>query len=108
MYCIYICILMSQFEGASWLWSYGNWNYNYLYSRLSITTKVVQIYSDTTLYKNKKLTDQKSNYIRLKIKPNSVRIRFLSCQIFVLPSTGFEPTPLIHCSTIRLALRPAP
>jgi hypothetical protein len=21
---------------------------------------------------------------------------------------GFEPTPLIHCSTIRLALRPAP
>ena len=28
--------------------------------------------------------------------------------IFVLPSTGFEPTPLIHCSTIRLALRPAP
>ena len=47
-------------------------------------------------------------YIRLKIKPNSVRIRFQSCQIFVLPSTGFEPTPLIHCSTIRLALRPAP
>ena len=27
---------------------------------------------------------------------------------FVLPSTGFERTPLIHCSTIRLALRPAP
>jgi hypothetical protein len=26
--------------------------------------------------------------IRLKIKPNSVRIRFLSCQMFVLPSTG--------------------
>ena len=47
-------------------------------------------------------------YIRLKIKPNSVRIRFQSCQIFVLPLTGFEPTPLIHCSTIRLALRPAP
>ena len=47
-------------------------------------------------------------YIRLKIKPNSVRIRFQSCQIFVLPSTGFEPTPLIHCSTIRLALRLAP
>ena len=47
-------------------------------------------------------------YIRLKIKPNSVRIRFLSCQIFVLPSTGFELTPLIHCSTIRLALHPAP
>ena len=46
-------------------------------------------------------------YIRLKIKPNSVRIRFQSCQIFVRPSTGFEPTPLIHCSTIRLTLRPA-
>ena len=26
--------------------------------------------------------------------------------MFVLPSTGFEPTPLIHCGTIRLALRP--
>ena len=48
------------------------------------------------------------NYIRLKIKPNSVRIRFFSCQIFVLPSTGFELTPLIHCSTNRLALSPAP
>ena len=47
-------------------------------------------------------------YIRLKIKPNNVRIRFESCQIVVLPSTGFELTPLIHCSTIRLALRPAP
>ena len=47
-------------------------------------------------------------YIRLKIKPNSVRIRFQSCQMFVLPSTGYELTPLIHCSTIRLALRPAP
>ena len=27
---------------------------------------------------------------------------------FVLPSTGFELIPLLHCSTIRLALRPAP
>jgi hypothetical protein len=44
-------------------------------------------------------------YIRLKIKPNSVRIRFQSCHFFVLPSTGFEPTPLIHCTTIRLAYR---
>jgi NADPH-dependent 2,4-dienoyl-CoA reductase/sulfur reductase-like enzyme len=44
-------------------------------------------------------------YICLKIKPNSVRIRFLSCQIFVLPSTGFELTPLIHCSTNRLNVR---
>jgi hypothetical protein len=40
-------------------------------------------------------------YMRLKIKANSVRIRSLSCQIFVLPSTGFELTPLIHCTTIR-------
>ena len=46
--------------------------------------------------------------MRLKIKPNSVRIRSLSCQISVLPSTGFELTPLIHCSTIRLALCPPP
>jgi hypothetical protein len=29
-------------------------------------------------------------------------------RFFVLPSTGFEPTPLLHCSTICLALRPAP
>ena len=39
-------------------------------------------------------------YDFVSIKPNSVRIRFLSCQFFVLPSTGFELTPLIHCSTI--------
>jgi hypothetical protein len=50
---------------------------------------------------------KKSLYIRLKIKPNSVRIRSLSCQICVLPSTGFELTPLMHCSTNRLALCPA-
>jgi hypothetical protein len=43
-------------------------------------------------------------YIRLKIKPNSIRIRFLSCQIFFLPSTGFELTPLIHCSNHLLSL----
>ena len=42
------------------------------------------------------------------IKPNSVRIRFLSCQICVLPSTGFELTPLLHCNTNRLTLCPAP
>ena len=47
-------------------------------------------------------------YIRLKIKPNSVKIRFLSCQICVFASTGLDLTPLIHCSTIRLVLRPAP
>jgi hypothetical protein len=40
--------------------------------------------------------------IRLKIKPNSVRIRFLSCKIFVLPSTGFELTPLIVLN-VRIA-----
>ena len=45
-------------------------------------------------------------YIRLKIKPNSVRIRSLSWQMFVLPSTGFELTPLINCNTNRLALCP--
>jgi hypothetical protein len=39
-------------------------------------------------------------YIRLKIKLNSVRIRSLSWQIFVLPSTECELTPLMHCSTI--------
>ena len=38
-----------------------------------------------------------SIYIRLKMKPNSVRIRFVCCQIFAHPSTGFELTPLIHC-----------
>jgi hypothetical protein len=37
-----------------------------------------------------------------------LRVSLDSCQVFVLPSTEFEPTPLIHCSTIRLALRPAP
>ena len=48
------------------------------------------------------------NFIRLKIKPNSARIRSLSCQMFVLPSTVFELTPLIHCSINHLALCPAP
>ena len=57
----------------------------------------------------KKFTESIINiYIRLKIKPNSVRIRFLSCQICVLPSAGFELKPLIHCSANRLALCPAP
>jgi hypothetical protein len=46
-------------------------------------------------------------YLHL-IKPNSARIRSLSWQICVLPSTGFELTPLIHCSINRLALNPAP
>ena len=47
-------------------------------------------------------------YIRLKIKPSSVRIIFLSCQIVFLPSTAFKVTPLIRCSTNLLALCPAP
>jgi hypothetical protein len=42
------------------------------------------------------------------LKPNNVRIRCLRCQIIVLPSTGSELTLFIHCSTIYLALRPAP
>ena len=41
-------------------------------------------------------------------RSNSNTVWFLSCQIFVLPSTGFELTPLIHCSTNRLALCPVP
>jgi uncharacterized protein involved in tolerance to divalent cations len=32
----------------------------------------------------------------------------VSTELTVMFKTGFEPTPLIHCSTIRLALRPAP
>ena len=58
--------------------------------------------------KNKNCQLKDIIYISLKIKPNSFRIRSLSCQIFVLPSTGFEFTPLIHCSNNRLALCPAP
>ena len=33
-------------------------------------------------------------YLRLKIQPNSVKIRSQSSKFFVLPSTGFEPTPI--------------
>jgi hypothetical protein len=36
--------------------------------------------------------------VSLKIKPNSVRIRFLSCQIFVLPSTGFVYVGVVEWS----------
>ena len=62
------------------------------------------------MYQEEIKCDLKSNmiYLRLKIKPNSVRIRFLRYQICVLPSTGFELTPLIHCIPNRLALCPAP
>ena len=47
-------------------------------------------------------------YIRLKFEPSGVGIGFWSCQAFVLPSTVFELTPLMHCGTIRLVLRPVP
>ena len=47
-------------------------------------------------------------HIRLKIKPSSVRIIVLSCQIVFLPLTALEVTPLIHCSTNLLAICPAP
>jgi hypothetical protein len=32
-----------------------------------------------------------------------LELDFRAVKFFVLPSTGFEPTPLIHCSTNRLA-----
>ena len=47
-------------------------------------------------------------YTSENLNQTVLELDFQSCQIFVLPSTGFEPTPLLHCSTIRLALRPAP
>ena len=74
--------------------------YIYIYIRLKITSSALDHSTTSTpiIY----------IYIRLKIKPNSVRIRSLSWQIFVLPSTGFELTPLIHCSTNHLALCLAP
>ena len=43
-----------------------------------------------------------------KLNQTVLELDFRAVKNFVLPSTGFEPTPLIHCSTIRLALRPAP
>jgi hypothetical protein len=36
----------------------------------------------------------------------SLELDFRAVNFFVLPSTGFELTPLIHCNTIRLVLRP--
>ena len=49
---------------------------------------------------------QKNISICLKIKHNSVRIRFLRSQFCVLPR--IEPAPLIHCNTKQLAVCPAP
>jgi hypothetical protein len=43
-----------------------------------------------------------------KLNQAVLELDFRAVKFFVLPSTGFEPTPLIHCSTIRLAVRPAP
>ena len=68
-------------QGPLWSWSYGIWIYNY---------RCNQCLSPLKLF--------------LKIKPNSVRIRSLGCQIFVLPSTGFELAPLIHCRHQFLSL----
>ena len=42
-----------------------------------------------------------------KLNQTVLELDFRAVKFFVLPSTGFELTPLIHCSTIRLALRPA-
>jgi hypothetical protein len=47
-------------------------------------------------------------YRCLKIELNSVGIRFLSWHLFCSPSTVFELTPLIDCSTNCLALYPVP
>ena len=33
-----------------------------------------------------------------------LELDFRAVKFFVLPSTRFEPTPLIHCSTIRLKI----
>jgi hypothetical protein len=41
-----------------------------------------------------------------KLNQTVLELDFWAVNYFVLPSTGFEFTPLIHCSTIRLALRP--
>lgn len=36
---------------------------------------------------------------RLNIQLNSVTVRMLSDNVFVLPSRGFKPTSILHCST---------
>jgi hypothetical protein len=43
-----------------------------------------------------------------KLNQTVLELDFRAVKFFVLPLTGFEPTPLIHRSTIRLALHSAP
>jgi hypothetical protein len=76
---------------------WNTWINIYIYINFVLTQEIAVSLLDIYIY----------IYIRLKTKPNSVRIWSLSCQIFVFPSTGFILTPLIHCSTNRLALCPA-
>jgi hypothetical protein len=68
----------------------------------------VQGQDDTMIKRvNEKLYVQGQDDTMIK-RVNGVRIIFVSCHICILPLTGFELTPLIHCSTNRLALCPAP
>jgi hypothetical protein len=79
-------------------------NYNIKYICTIYTRLYTCLTSIPRFALREKVTLRLLKLLFLKIKPTSVRIRFVSCQFFVLPSTGFELTPLIHCSTIRLAL----
>ena len=79
----------------------------YLYLALTLILVTMSFFQCKTSLKNMKLTGKSPHNTHTHTHTHT-HIRFQSCQIFVLPSTGFEPTPLIHCSTIRLALRPAP
>ena len=38
-----------------------------------------------------------------KLNQTVLELDFRAVNFFVLPSTGFEPTPLLHCSNIRLS-----
>jgi hypothetical protein len=71
-------------------------NYNIKYI-CTIYTRLYTCLMSVSRYSLRDKVTLRFIYTRLKIKPNSVRNKFLSCQIFVLPSTGFELTPLIHC-----------
>ena len=73
------------------------------WSRFELTTSVV-IGTDC-------IGSCKSNYptITTTTTPNwAIRTKLYTQNNFVLPSTGFELTPLIHCRTNRFALCPAP